>query len=164
MKRLLLLAAAAAMTLAADSRYHEDFHYNLVQSPGGRLTIENFNGSIEIAGWDQNRVDISGTKYADSESRLHDVRVDVSNHDNVVAIRTTRPDMDHRGNCGAKYVIRVPRQIEIERLHSSNGSVRIEEINGNVVIETSNGSIRINDVHGNIDAHSSNGSVEVRKV
>jgi DUF4097 and DUF4098 domain-containing protein YvlB len=125
--------------------------------------VENFNGSVEISGWDQNSVDVSGTKYADSESRLRDVRIDISNQRNGVQIRTLRPDRDH-SHTGAKYVIRVPRQTELERIHSSNGSMRVENIDGNMTLHTSNGSVHLSDIHGNVEANSSNGSVEVRKV
>ena len=126
--------------------------------------MDNFNGSVEISGWDQNSVDISGTKYADSEARLRDVRIDISNQSNGVQIRTLRPERDHRGHVGAKYVIRVPRQTELERIQSSNGSMRVENIDSNVTLYTSNGSVHLSEIHGNVDAKSSNGSVEVRKV
>jgi len=79
-------------------------------------------------------------------------------------VRTLRPENDRHGNLGAKYVIRVPRQTELERIHSSNGSLRVENIDGNVTLQTSNGSVHLAGIHGNVDAHSSNGSVEVRKV
>lgn len=92
MRRLLVVLCVACLSLTADGRYHEDFHYGYAQSSGGRLSVENFNGSVEISGWDQNSVDVSGTKYADSETRLHDVRIDISNESNGVQIRTLRPD------------------------------------------------------------------------
>ena len=164
MKRFLVVLCAAALSLTAESRYHEDFHYSFAQSAGGRLSVDNFNGSVEISGWDQNTVDVSGTKYADSEARLRDVRVDVSNGGDWVKVRTLRPELEHHGNMGAKYVIRVPRQTELENVHSSNGSLRVDNIDGNVTLRTSNGSVHLAGIHGNVDASSSNGSVDVTKV
>ena len=164
MKRFLVLFCAAAITLAADTRYHEDFHYSYAQSPGGRLSLDNFNGSVEIAGWDQNTVDISGTKYADSESRLRDIRIEVSDAGNAVQVRTVSPEPEHHGNAGAKFVIRVPRRTQLERVHSSNGSMRVENIDGSVTLQTSNGSVRLYGVQGSVDAHSSNGSLDIKNV
>src|ERR1700676_2216429 len=164
MKRFLVVLCLAALSLAAVSRYHEDFHYSFTQSPGGRLSVDNFNGSVEISGWDQNTVDVSGTKYADSEARLHEVRIDVSNGGNWVHVRTLRPEFQNHGDTGAKYVIRVPRQTELENIHSSNGSLRVDDIHGNVMLQTSNGSVHLAGIHGNVDANSSNGSVDVTKV
>src|SRR5712675_3705082 len=113
MKTLLLTLCASTLIFAADSsRYREDFHYSYPQTAGGRLSVQNFNGSVEITGWDQNTVDISGTRYAESQQLLNAVKVEASSSGNMVQVRTTRPD-NHRGNMGAKFVIRVPRRTEL---------------------------------------------------
>jgi hypothetical protein len=164
MKKLLLLLSACALVFAGDSsRYREDFHYSYPQTAGGRLALENFNGSVEITGWDQNTVDISGTKYAESESLLNSMHIEASSSGNAVRVKTTHPD-PHHGNMGAKYVIRVPRQTALEDITSSNGSLRVDDINGNAHLATSNGSIHLGRINGNVDAHSSNGSIEVKDV
>jgi len=164
MKNLLLLLCACALVFAGDSsRYREDFHYSYPQTAGGRFSLDNFNGSVEISGWDQNTVDISGTKYAESESLLHSMQIEASSSGNAVRVKTTRPDL-HHGNMGAKYVIRVPRQTALEDVSSSNGSIRVEDINGHAHLSTSNGSVHLGKINGNVDAHSSNGSIEVQDV
>ncbi|HEV2689430.1 MAG TPA: DUF4097 family beta strand repeat-containing protein [Bryobacteraceae bacterium] len=164
MKTLLFLLGASALVFAGDSsRYREDFHYSYPQSAGGRFALENFNGSVEIAGWDQNTVDISGTKYAESQQLLNSIRIDVSNSGNMVRVKTSRPD-PHRGNMGAKYIVRVPRRTELEDIQSSNGSLKVEDIDGNARLATSNGSVHLARIRGNVDARSSNGSAEVNDV
>src|SRR5262249_38935992 len=85
MKTLLIVLSAAALASAGDSnRYREDFHYSYPQTAGGRLTLENFNGSVEITGWEQNTVDISGTKYAESQALLSQMRIEASSAGNAV--------------------------------------------------------------------------------
>ena len=164
MKKLLLLLSACALVFAGDSsRYREDFHYSYPQTAGGRFSLDNFNGSVEITGWDQNTVDISGTKYAESQSLLNSMQIEASSSGNAVRVKTTRPD-PHHGNMGAKYVIRVPRQTALEDVASSNGSIRADDIDGNAHLTTSNGSIHLGKINGNVDAHSSNGSIEVKDV
>jgi putative adhesin len=164
LKTTLAAMCALALAWAGDSnRYREDFHYSYPQGAGGRLALENFNGSVEIAGWDQNTVDISGTKYAESQQLLSAIRIEVANSGNAVRVRTTRPDPQH-GNSGAKYVIRVPRRTELEDVHSSNGSLRVEDIEGNMHLATSNGSVHLARIRGDVDARSSNGSAEVQDV
>jgi DUF4097 and DUF4098 domain-containing protein YvlB len=164
MNKLLLLLCAAALAFAGDSsRYREDFHYSYPQTAGGRFSIENFNGSVEVTGWDQNTVDVSGTKYAESQQLLNSMKIEASSSGNAVRVKTTRPD-PHHGNLGAKYVIRVPRRTELEDVQSSNGSIRVDDIDGNARLATSNGSVHLGRIHGNVDAHSSNGSIEVNDV
>jgi DUF4097 and DUF4098 domain-containing protein YvlB len=117
-----------------------------------------------LTGWDQNTVDVSGTKYADTQERLHAIRIEVSNSGNSVQVRTVRPNSEHHGNAGAKYIVKVPRQTELDRVRSSNGSLRVENLDGNATLRTSNGSIHLAGVRGRVDALSSNGGVEVRGV
>lgn len=164
MKKLLLVLSISALAFAGSSdRYREDFHYSYAQSAGGRLTLENFNGSVEISSWDQNKVDISGTKYAETESLLHQMQIEASSSGNAVRVKTTRPD-PHHGNMGAKYVIHVPRQTTLDEISSSNGSIRVDDIDGNARLATSNGSVHLGSIRGNVEARSSNGSIEVKDV
>ncbi len=165
MKKLVLLLCAGALVFAADSgRYREDFHYSYPQTPGGRLTVENFNGSVEVTGWDQNTVDVSGAKYAESEELLRALKVDVSSASNAVHVKTVRPERERHGNMGARFVIRVPRQTLLDNVASSNGSLRVEDVEGDAHLSTSNGSVHLAKLRGNIDAHTSNGGVDVNNV
>ncbi len=164
MKKLLLLLTAAAFALVADGRYHEDFHYSYPQTAGGRLTVDNFNGSVEITGWDQNTVDISGAKYASTQDLLKAIKIEVSSAGNAVQVKSVRPGGVHIGSVGAKYTIRVPRRTTLESVGSSNGSVRVEDVEGEAHLTTSNGSVHLARIRGDVDAHTSNGTVEVNDV
>ncbi len=162
MKLALTFLAATAIYAGDSSRYKEDFHYAFQQGPGGRLDLENFNGSVEILGWDQNTVDVSGTKYAEDETMLRAMRIDATQSGNNVQVRTFRPE-PRRWNGGARYLIRVPRRTELSRIQSSNGSLRIEDIEGQAAdLITSNGGIRIRNIKGRVDAKTSNGTVDIQ--
>ncbi len=65
---------------------------------------------------------------------------------------------------GAKYVIRVPRRTELGDIASSNGSIKIEDVEGNSHLTTSNGSVHLAKIRGNVDGHTSNGGVELTDV
>src|SRR5215475_9979860 len=108
--RLFLLLPAVLFLASCDfedfdgmSRYHEDFHYSHPLKSGGRLSVEGFNGSVEISPWDQNTVDISGTKSARSVEDAAMIRLDVDHTPDAVTIRATRPNM-RRGNYGVRFV------------------------------------------------------------
>lgn len=161
--RFLLSILMVASAWAGDSsRYKEDFHYTFQQGAGGRLELENFNGSVEIIGWDQNTVDVSGTKYAEEESMLRAIRVEATQSGNTVHIRTSRPE-PRRWNGGARYTIRVPRRTELAHIQSSNGSLKVEDIEGPAAdLSTSNGAIRIRNIRGRLDIRTSNGPVDVQ--
>ncbi len=165
-------ALAAGMLLAAgcddwnwgpSDRYKEDFHYTRELRAGGTVSLENFNGPVEIAGWDQNVVEINGTKYARDQELLNDVKIDISGGEDRVRIRTVRPSVAH-GNCGARYSIHVPRRVTLDEITSSNGEIRVEGIDGPARLRTSNGAIRVNGVKGEVNARTSNGAVEARNI
>jgi DUF4097 and DUF4098 domain-containing protein YvlB len=65
---------------------------------------------------------------------------------------------------GAKYVIRVPRKTELERIQSSNGSIRVLDVQGPARLQSSNGSIHADHLGGSLDARTSNGSIEVEQL
>ena len=101
-------------------RFTENFSYSYDLKPGGRLSVENMNGSVEITGWDRDTVEITGVKYAATEDLLRSMRIDVQSSADSVRIRTIPPGA-RRGNLGARYTIKVPRKTELERVVSSNG-------------------------------------------
>src|SRR6266700_4016664 len=92
-KHLFLMALAASLTgcdwdeigsLGNSHAYEKDFHYTYALKPGGRLALDNFNGSVEITGWDQDKVEIDGSRYASTPELLDAIRVDVAvNGDSV---------------------------------------------------------------------------------
>src|SRR6266545_7382602 len=134
---LLVPLAAAVLSLAgcdledigglSSERYTQDFHFNYNLKPGGRISLENFNGSVEISGWDQDQVDISGTKYAATPELRDAIKIDVQPAAETIYIRTVRPS-ERRGNLGARYILRVPRRVQLDRITSSNGSVRVSDL------------------------------------
>ncbi len=149
--------------IGGSDRYREDFHQSFPLSAGGSLRVENFNGSVEISGWDKNTIDIDGTKYANTEYRLKEMRVDIVPSGNSISIRTL-PPLDHRGNAGARFVIHVPRKTELASIVSSNGAIRVESIEGSTHLRTSNGSVHATALVGPLEVATSNGSVEVSDV
>jgi DUF4097 and DUF4098 domain-containing protein YvlB len=160
---LLMLTSCDIEDFASSERYPQDFHYSYPLQPGGRLSVENFNGSVEISGWDENTVDISGTKYAATPEMRDALKVEVEHTADSVYVRTVRPSA-RRGNMGAKYIIKVPRRTQLDRISSSNGAIHTADIEGAARLKTSNGSVRAENLRGNLDAETSNGSIEVQNL
>ena len=166
--RLILPLLAALLMMGCDfedfgpsDRYKAEFHYTL--KPTDRLSVENFNGEIEVAGWDEPSIEVTGTKYAATQENLDNIKVDVHESVGLTEIRTVRPNTFH-GNQGARYLIRAPRQTLVDRIVSSNGSVRVHDMTAAARIHTSNGPIRVENIKGGVDAETSNGAIELDSV
>jgi Toastrack DUF4097 len=159
---LLVLAGCDWEDFGSSTQYSTDFHYSYPLKSGGRISLENFNGSVEIAGWDQETVDINGAKYGATPEARDAIKIDVSSSPDSVTIRTIRPS--ERRNVGARYVLRVPRRAQLDRVTTSNGAMRVNDFGGPARLKTSNGSLKVFNLTGNLDAGTSNGAVELENI
>ena len=157
---LLCLAACDFEDLGDFDRYRQDFHYSYPLKSGGRLSVETFNGPVEVSGWDQETVDISGAKSGPTQEAADALKVAIDNSPDSVSIRVTRP-LDRRGNMGARFVIKIPRAAYVDRIITSNGSIHTQDGSGPTRLRTSNGAIRVQALRGSVDAQTSNSPVEL---
>lgn len=149
--------------VGGSDRYREDFHFSYPLTTGGSVRLDSFNGSVEISGWDKNTVDIDGTKYANTEYRLKEMKIDIVPSASSITIRTI-PPIDHRGNAGARYTIHVPKKTMLAGIVSSNGAIRVEGIEGDAHLRTSNGSVHATRLVGPLEVQTSNGTVDVSEI
>ena len=150
--------------VGSSDRYQSDFHYSYPFHPGGRLEIDNFNGSVEISGWDQSTCEITGVKYASTIEVRDHIKIQINPSDNLIEIRSVRPPDDGHGNLGVRYVIHVPRKVELSRVVSTNGSIRVEGTEGHADLKTSNGAVRAESLTGILTVRTSNGSVNATDI
>jgi len=144
-------------------RYHRDFHYSFPLAASGRLNVESFNGSVEISAWDQNTVEINGSKWGPTAESADTLRIDTDHTADTVSVRAVRPAVP-RNNLGAKFEIKVPRGAVLDRIVTSNGAIRIEDGAGPSRLRTSNGSIHVERLKGRLEAQTSNGPVDLIEV
>jgi DUF4097 and DUF4098 domain-containing protein YvlB len=143
--------------------FKEDFHLSYPLKPGGVLTIDNLNGSVEISSWEKDEVEVNGVKYCISAERLRGMRVEGTQSGNRLTLRSILPE-GKRSGCGAKYTIRVPKKITLDGIVSSNGKIRVENIAGEARLQTSNGGIQVRALEGKLDARTSNASIDLDRV
>ena len=159
----LLLAGCDTSAWDGPAKFKENFEYTYDLAPGGRISVENMNGSIEVSAGEGDQVHITGTKYASSQALLDALKVDVAATDKFIQVRTVRPS-GRRGNMGAKYVIHVPEEVDLDRLINSNGSIEVNGTAGIVRARTSNGSISVDGLQGGVEATTSNGRISIGRV
>jgi DUF4097 and DUF4098 domain-containing protein YvlB len=166
----LVMVAIAALGLAgcefvegSSDKYQSDFHYTYDLTADGRVSAESFNGSIDIEGWDQNKVEVSGTKYGNTEALRDNVKIEINRTPGSIEVRAVRGG-SHEGNSGARFTVRVPRGADVQRVTSSNGHIRIRDVARAARLATSNGAITATPLQGDVDAHTSNGSIEIEGV
>lgn len=168
--RLALALATALLLTGCDigefDDYQADFHYHYDLQPGGRIEVDNPNGSVEIEGSDGKSVEISGVKFASRQSLLDALQIDIRSTPDSISIRTIQPSF-HRG--GARYTIRVPRETVLDRISTANGPILVRNLKAGdntqtAHLRTSNGSIEAENIAGTIDAQTSNGRIELTDI
>ncbi len=171
MKRVLLVTTGVAALVLTScgfyggfARVRKDFHYSYTLQPGATLEVQNTNGEIQVAGWDRDTIDVSGTKAARDDDQLAQIHTEVTvdpsgNHASVV---TNAPHF-FPGSWYVNYLIRVPRHVAVRKAHSTNGNIAVEDLDGGGRIESTNGKISLARDEGDYDLQTTNGTVSVEE-
>src|SRR5260370_33244574 len=84
-RRTLVFTMAVPLMLAGlEPNKTAVVHESHPMQPGAKLTVENINGAIELSGWDQSMIDITATKYAETDQVLAQLKEDVADATDVV--------------------------------------------------------------------------------
>ncbi len=146
----------------AEDRISRDFEV----SPGGRLTVDTENGSIEVRSGDSNTVSVEVIRKASAGSRddanrlLQSMHVDFNQSGNDVRVEGKSQG---RGRKHMEFRIRVPRSYNVD-LTTSGGSVSVAELQGDVRSRTSGGSLSYSHIEGPVQGKTSGGSISVDNV
>jgi DUF4097 and DUF4098 domain-containing protein YvlB len=142
------------------NQFKEDFHFSYPFQAGGRLDLSNQNGAVEIAGWDRNVIDVSGTKSASSRDDLQRIKVVVDVQGTSASISTKFPETGFGHSHGVQYLVRVPRNTVLGQAHTTNGAISAEDLEGGGNVSSTNGRIFLARDTGDYDGHTSNATIE----
>jgi hypothetical protein len=169
MKRWFHVAGAVGLGFALNGciggDFGQPFHATVDETrplaANGEFSLENTNGSVRLASWDEARVRIEAVKRARSERALQELQVEIVGEGDRLSVRTRYPRPHWMGGAGSvEYRVSVPRGARV-RLSNVNGRVEVEGVQGSVRASTVNGSVDVTGAGGEVEASSVNGSVEV---
>jgi DUF4097 and DUF4098 domain-containing protein YvlB len=164
----LLLPAFALPATAAASR---PFSAQKPADPSGTVEVIDVEGSIDIVGWDQPTVEVTGTIGAKVE------RVDVASSGNRTTVRVLLPHGNTGGGSDDEYEahlkIRVPQKSQLEvslvsadlRVAGVSGAAHLQTVSGEINGDGGSGDLEVASVSGDIhlSAHGSH-SARVKSV
>jgi len=131
-----------------------------VHLPNSPLDVSTENGSIDVTTVSGDQVLITAHIRARTSERADRVAVEASrNPDNTLTIRVVWPD-GRKSSEGASLLIQIPNASH-QTLRTSNGSVSIKNLDGDVIATTGNGSITTQGHRGGVIARTSNGDVDL---
>lgn len=125
---------------------------------GGQLNVTGTNGGIEVVGEDRSDVALEAQVTAQALSRgeaerlVQEVRIETAG--------TIQAEGPKTGNWSVNFKLRVPRHLAAE-LHTKNGGISLENLDGTVHAETTNGGISLNNLSGDVHATTTNGGLHI---
>ena len=141
--------------------FHETVEVSRGLSKSGELVLENTNGSVRVASWDEATVRIEATKGAPTREMLRSIEVLVEGEGDRVSVRTRLPRGRLFGSGGqVEYRVTVPRGARVS-VKNVNGGVEVAEVSGGVRAATVNGSVDLSRIAGAVEAEAVNGTVDV---
>lgn len=172
------IAVAASNAIAKD--YKETREFAVDHLEGTPVHVESSNGSIEIRSYDGEKVVVEAKIKSKSAARLEEavVLVEREGKKQVLDVSIRWPGKKWKNGDSCSFTVLVPDangvaadtsngSITISGLagqlsaDTSNGSITVEHHGGPVSADTSNGSITVTDAAGRVSADTSNGSITV---
>ncbi|MFC1608017.1 DUF4097 family beta strand repeat-containing protein [Candidatus Latescibacterota bacterium] len=154
---LIIFTISCSLSCSVYAEKTEEFHKTFELTSGSPVSVENTNGSITITAWDKDYVDVWAEKKTKrSSSELDDVEIVITQDDNLI-IKTDY--LKRNAKVSVTYKIKVPGNIPLKLIKTTNGSVTLEGTSGDVVVKSTNGQIKAHDTKGSIDAKTTNGSI-----
>lgn len=135
------------------------------------LTLETFDGSIEVHSWDRNEVEVEIEKRAMEQSLVDAIKVVAEQQGDRIVIKVSGPpDRAFDGiqvgvhfSPSARLIVAMPRDSQLQAV-SRDGSITIEDISGKISLNTSDGSIRASRLKGEVTARTGDGSIRMERI
>jgi DUF4097 and DUF4098 domain-containing protein YvlB len=160
---ILAAFASASLSVSATERETENFDFEL--NDGGRISIDNVNGDIQITGGSGNTVQVIAEKSADDADDLERLEVKIRADENAIRIETVYAKNDggwlNNNNSGeVNYTLTVPASVNLDTISTVNGEVVIKAVTGTVNAESVNGDLELYNLVGDVGLETTNGAIE----
>jgi hypothetical protein len=156
------IACAALLAASAVAARAEEVTKSFNVAGRANLRVETNDGSIRVSTGDSKQVEfrvefqgyeVGKTLHIDSHQEGDRVE--------LIARVTGHWGISWGGNSRRLHIeVRMPREGDLD-VHSGDGSVQVESVNGIVKVYTGDGSVKANTLTGNIDLHTNDGSITV---
>ncbi len=131
---------------------------------GAKLWVKNRNGGIRVTGWEREEVALIA-QIRDSEKRRVDLVVQRKGPDLDIEAVFQQPSWSFGVYISPRceMTLQVPRRI-LGHFRTTNGNVAAENLDGYARCEATNGSILVNHIRGEVLVDTTNGPIEARNL
>ena len=149
--------------------------YSIHQFPasnGENLEVRTSGGSISVKGADVDEAEVrmfvrKRNRYlSPSDTDLSNFDIEITKRGNTIIAKASRKNTRNTilnvNNESISFEVLIPSQFNID-ISTSGGSIKMDEIEGNLNGSTSGGSISLNNLGGEIDVRTSGGSISINE-
>ena|ERR1043166_7381747 len=126
------------------------------------VSVETFDGSIEIRPWANGDVQVVVEKRGRDKADVASIEVHTEQNSNRIEVAVTQPATHgigiHFHGRSAKLIVSVPATADVSA-RSGDGSIDVDGVTGRLQLRSGDGSIRAREVAGDLDVHTGDGSV-----
>jgi hypothetical protein len=156
-----VVLAAAAILAAPCLAVDEVFQQTYPLPAGGSFELQNVNGSVHVSAWEREEVEVYAKKTARQDpSDLKRVEIEVEARANEVSVQTRYPQ-EGGVEVYVEYHIRVPQRVQLRRVATVNGDVRVFGVDAAGELRSVNGDIEVYDSAGGMSARTTNGNLRL---
>ncbi|MBO0725636.1 MAG: hypothetical protein J2P52_08555 [Blastocatellia bacterium] len=156
--------------VAVQAQTQGDIQKTFSVRPGGRLVMDVALGSIEVKTAGDSRIvaDVFRKVERSSEARAEEIlrqyEVNFEQQGNDLIIRAKFPHEDfrlwRRSGLQVRYVVSIPTEFNVD-LKTSGGSIRVDDLRGEVRVKTSGGGLQFGKIEGPIVGNTSGGGISL---
>jgi len=166
LKKLFAGTLMTVLTLSVQAEVIDKIEKSFTVDESSQFSLENINGAVEIISWDQQVIQVKATIKADNQEDRDRVSIDMQQNSRGVIVETRYKKESSWGfnnnqSGNVTYEVMVPKDVNLSSIELVNGSLIIENVQGEVNAELVNGSIKAAGIMSNSDIASVNGSIKV---
>ena len=156
-----LICASLLFLASPGFATNQVFDHRYPLHSGGKFTLENVNGSVQVDGWEREEVEVQAVKTARwNPADLDRVQIEVESKGGGIAVRTRYPH-DEGVEVAVEYRVRVPYHVLLDTVETVNGSVQVRGVEGRGLLRSVNGNVELLDSAGSFSARTTNGNVHL---
>jgi DUF4097 and DUF4098 domain-containing protein YvlB len=153
---ILLIVGLAAFQTANAEEWHK--HWAITGKPELHISAGDASVTVEAGGNDAIDANITSRGWGIGDGG---VRITEHQNGNRVEIDIKVPQTHFSfGNKSINVEVRVPREL-LADIHTGDGSIKLQDLAGDIRADTGDGTIEANGLDGNLDAHTGDGNVHI---
>lgn len=116
-----------------------------------KLSLNNINGNITVSAWDRPEAEVKVIRRGSPDRNS---QVFFSQNGGNLSVRTAQ------GRGDVRFEVKVPREIARIALSSTNGTIKLSDVRGEILVDATNGAIELTGVSGVSKVQTTNGSIK----